>query len=93
MLGSKLKCLVTSFTILFICCPDMPPILLIPEIHHVIPLHGIYVCPIYKTIERFGTLRMMGHSTNFVLAIEIPIDKPQSHWIKRGVALICTLDY
>ncbi|XP_077275648.1 dynein axonemal heavy chain 1 [Temnothorax americanus] len=71
----------------------MPPILLLPEVHHVIPLHGTYICPVYKTIERSGTLSTMRYSTNFVLAMEIPINEPQSHWIKRGVALICTLDY
>ncbi|EFN73504.1 Dynein heavy chain 1, axonemal [Camponotus floridanus] len=72
---------------------DMPPILLLPEINHIIPSHGIYICPVYKTIERSGTLTTTGHSTNFILAMEIPADKPQSHWIKRGVALICALDY
>ncbi|XP_011704198.1 PREDICTED: dynein heavy chain 1, axonemal-like, partial [Wasmannia auropunctata] len=72
---------------------DMPPILLLPEIHHITPPHGVYVCPVYKTIERSGTLSTTGHSTNFVLATEIPINRPQSHWIKRGVALICSLNY
>ncbi|KYN02640.1 Dynein heavy chain 1, axonemal [Cyphomyrmex costatus] len=72
---------------------DMPPILLLPEVHHVIPSHKIYLCPVYKTTERSGTLSTTGYFTNFVLAIEIPINKPQSHWIKRRVALICTLDY
>ncbi|TGZ44717.1 Dynein heavy chain 1, axonemal [Temnothorax longispinosus] len=44
------------FAVLFTCCPGMPPILLLPEVHHVIPLHGTYICPVYKTIERSGTL-------------------------------------
>nr|XP_012230662.1 PREDICTED: dynein heavy chain 1, axonemal-like [Linepithema humile] len=72
---------------------QMPPIFLLPEVDHAILPYGIYICPLYKTIERTGTLSTTGHSTNFVLAMEIPTDKSQSHWIKRGVMLICALDY
>lgn len=70
----------------------MPTIWLIPEQNHKKPLN-IYDSPVYKTLSRAGVLSTTGHSTNYVLTIEIPSKNPQSHWIKRGVALICALDY
>lgn len=51
-----------------------------------------YECPLYITSARFGTLKTTGHSTNYVSMILLDTKLPVSHWIKRGLALLCQLD-
>nr|WAW84827.1 axonemal dynein heavy chain 1 [Halisarca dujardinii] len=72
---------------------DMPVMWLVPTANRIQPSDGIYMCPVYKTLTRAGTLSTTGHSTNYVIAVEVPSRKDQMHWIKRGVALLCALDY
>jgi len=50
----------------------MPTIHLLPVQYRETPQSGIYRCPVYKVLTRTGTLSTTGHSTNFVMWIEIP---------------------
>lgn len=52
-----------------------------------------YRCPCYKVVSRKGVLLTTGHSTNFVLYIEMKTDKPISKWIKAGMAAFLALRY
>ena len=54
---------------------------------------NIYNCPVYKILTRAGTLSTTGHSTNFVMYIEIPTTRPASHWINCSAALFCSLAF
>ncbi|KAK9803422.1 hypothetical protein WJX72_010826 [[Myrmecia] bisecta] len=73
---------------------EMPIIWLRPVQHRVPASVGTYYnCPVYKTLTRAGTLSTTGHSTNFVMYIEVPSSQPESHWINRGVALFTSLAF
>ena len=70
---------------------DCPIIHLLPDEDHVVE-NDVYVCPLYKTSKRQGTLSTSGISSNFVLAVELPTNIDVDVWILRGAALLCSLD-
>mmetsp|Transcript_1422 Transcript_1422/g.4304 ORF Transcript_1422/g.4304 Transcript_1422/m.4304 type:complete len:1452 (+) Transcript_1422:2-4357(+) len=51
-----------------------------------------YSCPLYKTSVRAGTLSTTGHSTNYVLSIEMESVEERSYWILKGAALLTMLN-
>lgn len=73
---------------------DMPMIWIKPVLKSDKESKYVYDCPVYQTSERAGNLTTTGHSSNFVMSLEIPISKEttQEFWIKRGVACLCQLD-
>ena len=64
---------------------------------------GVYRCPVYKILSRRGTLSTTGHSTNFIMWIEVPSNRfniqnnegksDQEEWIRAGVAAFSSLMY
>lgn len=71
---------------------EMPVIQLVPMKKVDMVKKPVYACPVYKTSERKGILATTGHSSNFVMFIQVPSDKSESHWVMRGLAMLTQLD-
>jgi len=73
---------------------DLPLIWLLPAVDRTSPPKDTYYrCPIYKVLSRRGTLSTTGHSTNFVMFMELPSKDKEEVWIKAGVAAFLALSY
>ena len=72
---------------------ELPLLHLKPIIDRVPPKDGFYHCPLYKVLSRTGTLSTTGHSTNYVVMMEIPSSEEQRKWIKAGVAAFLALKF
>jgi dynein heavy chain len=72
--------------------PDMYPVHFVPTADRK-PPPSTYECPVYKVLSRKGTLSTTGHSTNFVLYLELPTRRPADDWLRAGVAIFLSLKY
>lgn len=68
------------------------PIIQFVPVQNYAPDPRQYTCPVYKTSVRAGTLSTTGHSTNFVLPIEIDTVEPPRTWILAGAAFLTMLN-
>ena len=71
---------------------DCPVIHINPKPDFVHPKED-YKCPVYRTPERAGVLNTTGHSTNFVVALNIPTKDNPDKWTLRGTALLLETPY
>lgn len=81
----------------------LPVMHLVPVQHRPQPTTRVYRCPVYKILSRWGVLATTGHSSNFVLFIEIPSDRPDitnnvgeadiGVWVRAGVAAFTSLKF
>ena len=70
----------------------LPPILL-KAIAHQKDQNKIYKCPMYKTVIRQGMLDSTGHSTNYVMDLQLAIGKTNENWQQAGVASFLSLKH
>jgi dynein heavy chain len=81
--------------------PSLPKQLFVQfPLVHFIPMNdrkgcppSYYPCPVYRVLSRKGTLSTTGHSTNFVLDMDIPSKDAPDSWIRAGVAAFLSLKY
>ena len=72
---------------------NLPLMQLKPVQNRVIPTTGIYFTPLYKVVSRVGVLMTTGHSSNFVMFMELPSNRDQQIWNIAGGAAFLALRY
>eukprot|EP00801_Mesodinium_rubrum_P000083 Mrub_00083.p1 GENE.Mrub_00083~~Mrub_00083.p1 ORF type:complete len:1986 (+),score=436.27 Mrub_00083:724-5958(+) len=70
---------------------NLPILWLKPTDNKVVDSKSLYQCPIYKTVARYGVLTTTGHSSNYVLYMDIPTDLSPEKWVMAGVAAFLSL--
>jgi dynein heavy chain len=66
----------------------IPYVIFHAEVDHVRSVDNSYECPVYITPTRHGSVSTTGHSSNFVLNVDLPTSQPSKVWIQAGVALL-----
>ena len=67
---------------------EFPVIWLKPSVQGYVLPYVHYNCPIYRTANRAGVISTTGHSSNFLLNIELNCTINENHWVQRGTALL-----
>lgn len=70
----------------------MPLILFQPCKRNEMQQRRLYEAPVYRTSSRRSVTTKSGHLNNFVTFFPLETQKPATHWLFRGAAILCQLD-
>ena len=87
---SQMKCVSAPET--DVNCSRMPVVHFVPCTNPQRPEKCVN-CPLYKTLPRRGVLSTTGHSTNFVLFMNVPTDRSQRECVEWGMAMFLSLNH
>lgn len=76
--------------------PNLIPLLHNSKIYNIIAIRTRILQPPILYIHKLAchnnyVLQYIGHSTNFVVAVQLPSKETQDYWIAKGAALLCQL--
>lgn len=69
----------------------LPVLWFLPQKDRLQDSTDVYTCPLYKVPSRKGTLSTTGHSTNYIISIELPCSDTPDVPVKAGVAAFLAL--
>lgn len=72
---------------------ELPLMHLDPVIDRVKPKSGVFNTPCYRVLSRQGTLSTTGHSTNYVINLELDSIHSEQKWILASVACFAALRF
>lgn len=84
------QCLEEEFSM--VMYEELPLLWVKPCLKNELQVENKYTCPLYRTTERKGKITSAGLSTNYICTVLLDTQLNPSHWITRGVALVCQLD-
>lgn len=68
------------------------PVIYFNPTENYVPDPADYSMPVYKTTVRAGTLSTTGHSTNFIIYVDVPTKQKPEYWCLNGAAFICAVN-
>ncbi|KAG8227265.1 hypothetical protein J437_LFUL003998 [Ladona fulva] len=71
---------------------EMPKLNLVPVDASAVSKAKMFSCPMYNNTERRESSLYSTFSSNYIMSVDVKTVKTESHWIKRGTAILYQID-